>query len=57
MRELPPIRCYYLVRNLLYFWLYEYHARTVASTAASDDLTAFWADPFGSMPQVIIAPL
>lgn len=29
MRELPPIRCYYLVRNLLYFWVYEYHIRTV----------------------------
>src|SRR5262249_3315415 len=27
MRELPPIRCYYLVRNMLYFWLYEYHVR------------------------------
>ncbi|WP_447980714.1 glycosyltransferase [Candidatus Nitrospira bockiana] len=24
MRELPPIRCYYLVRNMLYFWLYAY---------------------------------
>jgi hypothetical protein len=24
MRELPPIRCYYLVRNSVYFWLYEY---------------------------------
>ena len=34
MRELPPIRCYYLVRNLLYFWLYEYHARNAATTAA-----------------------
>lgn len=29
MRELPPIRCYYLVRNMLYFWLYEYHVRSV----------------------------
>jgi rhamnosyltransferase len=29
MRELPPIRCYYLVRNLLYFWFYEYHVRTL----------------------------
>jgi rhamnosyltransferase len=29
MRELPPIRCYYLVRNLLYFWCYEYHDRNV----------------------------
>jgi GT2 family glycosyltransferase len=27
MRELPPTRCYYLVRNLLYFWIYEYKAR------------------------------
>lgn len=25
--ELPPIRCYYVVRNTLYFWLYEYHVR------------------------------
>ncbi len=24
MRELPPIRCYYLVRNMIYFWLYEF---------------------------------
>jgi len=24
MIELPPIRCYYVVRNTLYFWLYEY---------------------------------
>lgn len=31
MRELPPIRCYYLVRNLLYFWLYEYHARNISA--------------------------
>jgi len=22
--ELPPIRCYYIVRNTIYFWLYEY---------------------------------
>lgn len=29
MRELPPIRCYYLVRNMVYFWLYEYHVRNV----------------------------
>lgn len=29
MRELPPIRCYYLVRNLLYFWFYEYHVQNV----------------------------
>lgn len=25
MPELPPIRCYYLIRNLLYFYLHEYH--------------------------------
>lgn len=25
MIELPPIRCYYVIRNTLYFWLYEYH--------------------------------
>lgn len=31
--------------------------RTVASTADRDDLTAFCADPFGSMPQVTSAPL
>ena len=24
-REFPPIRCYYFARNLLNFWLYEYH--------------------------------
>jgi GT2 family glycosyltransferase len=27
--ELPPIRCYYLVRNHLYFWLYEYKERNI----------------------------
>jgi GT2 family glycosyltransferase len=25
MFELPAFRCYYLVRNTLYFWLHEYH--------------------------------
>lgn len=25
--ELPPIRCYYVVRNTLYFWLHEYQFR------------------------------
>jgi GT2 family glycosyltransferase len=34
MRELPPIRCYYLTRNLLYFWLYEYRPRALRTTAA-----------------------
>jgi len=29
LKELPPIRCYYLVRNLLHFWLYRYHVWTV----------------------------
>jgi rhamnosyltransferase len=29
LKELPPIRCYYLVRNILYFWLYEFHERNV----------------------------
>jgi rhamnosyltransferase len=33
MRDLPPIRCYYLVRNYLYFWLYEYHLRNPVSLA------------------------
>jgi GT2 family glycosyltransferase len=27
MIELPAIRCYYLVRNILYFWLYQYEYR------------------------------
>ena len=25
--ELPPIRCYYLVRNMIYFWLFEFEPR------------------------------
>jgi hypothetical protein len=29
MLEMPPIRCYYLVRNVLYFWLYEYPHRNI----------------------------
>ena len=29
MIEMPPIRCYYLVRNVLYFWLYEYGDRNI----------------------------
>jgi rhamnosyltransferase len=29
LMELPPIRCYYVVRNALYFWLFEYHVRNV----------------------------
>lgn len=28
VRDLPPIRCYYLVRNWLYFWIYDYHLRS-----------------------------
>ena len=24
--EMPPIRCYYVIRNTLFFWLYEFHA-------------------------------
>lgn len=31
MIELPPIRCYYVVRNTLYFWLYEYHVRNLST--------------------------
>ena len=27
MRELAPFRCYYIVRNYLYFWLYGYEVR------------------------------
>ncbi len=27
--EMPPFRCYYVIRNTLYFWLYEFHARSV----------------------------
>jgi len=27
MIELAPVRCYYVVRNTLYFWLHEYHVR------------------------------
>lgn len=23
--EMPPIRCYYVIRNTLYFWLFEFH--------------------------------
>lgn len=33
MRELPPRRCYYIVRNYLYFWLYEYKQRTFYTLA------------------------
>jgi GT2 family glycosyltransferase len=29
--ELPPIRCYYLIRNHLYFWLYEYRERNIVT--------------------------
>ena len=29
MIELAPIRCYYVVRNTLYFWLHEFHARSL----------------------------
>lgn len=29
MLEMPPIRCYYLVRNVLYFWFYEYPHRNI----------------------------
>ena len=29
MLEMPPIRCYYVVRNVLYFWLYEYPHRDI----------------------------
>ncbi|MFQ5444606.1 MAG: glycosyltransferase [Nitrospinales bacterium] len=28
MIEFPPIRCYYLLRNNLYFWLHEYNSRS-----------------------------
>lgn len=28
MAEFPPIRCYYLTRNMLYFWLYEHEPRS-----------------------------
>lgn len=27
--EMPPIRCYYVIRNTLYFWLYEFEPRSV----------------------------
>lgn len=27
MCDFPPIRCYYLIRNLLYFWFHEYKPR------------------------------
>ena len=29
MIELPPIRCYYVARNTVYFWLYEYKHRNL----------------------------
>jgi rhamnosyltransferase len=29
--ELAPIRCYYVVRNTLYFWLYVYHVRSLST--------------------------
>lgn len=31
--DLPPIRCYYLVRNHVYFWLYEYRERNLYTLA------------------------
>jgi len=29
--ELQPFRCYYVVRNLVYFWFYDYHATNVST--------------------------
>ena len=29
--EFPPARCYYCVRNMIYFWLYQYKPRRMAS--------------------------
>ena len=29
MIELKPFRCYYVVRNVLYFWFYDYHERSL----------------------------
>ncbi len=33
LREFPPIRCYYLTRNLLYFWLHQYRDGSVLRRA------------------------
>jgi GT2 family glycosyltransferase len=33
LMELPPIRCYYLIRNLFIFWIYQYKPRTILTTA------------------------
>ena len=29
LMEVPPIRCYYVIRNTLYFWLYEFRPRSL----------------------------
>jgi len=42
MAELPPIRCYYVVRNTIYFWLHEYEYRSMFILARKfATLTAF----------------
>ncbi len=32
VRDLPPIRLYYIIRNEIFFWLHEYHDRSVSLT-------------------------
>jgi len=58
MIEMPPIRCYYVLRNTLYFWLHEYHIRSFYTLAprifkALILITNFLLRPFSRTKELI----